>query len=143
MALNPFYSDAAAKAAVDAMVALLNSGTLEIYDGSQPADANTAITSQNLLGTFTFGSTAFAASSASGTAPNRAAVATANSITDVSASATGTAAWFRAKRSSGNGSGAIMDGTVGVSGTDLIMTDVSLTSGETMHVASLTVSNPE
>lgn len=143
MANNPFYSDAAAKAAVDAMVALLNSGTLEIYDGTQPTDANTAITTQNLLGTFTFGSTAFAASVASGTAPNRSAVATANSISNVNASATGTATWFRAKRSSANGSGAIMDGTAGTSGTDLIMTDVSLTSGETMSVASLTVTNPE
>jgi hypothetical protein len=143
MALNPFFSDAAAKAAVDAMVALLNSGTLEIYDGSQPTDANTAISGQNLLGTLTFGSTAFAASVASGTAPTRSAVATANSISDANASATGTATWFRAKRSSGNGSGAIMDGTVGTSGTDLIMTDVSLTSGEAMHVASLTVANPE
>jgi hypothetical protein len=125
------------------MVALLNSGTLEIYDGSQPADANTAITSQNLLATLTFGSTAFAASVASGTAPTRAAVATANSISDVTASATGTAAWFRAKRSSGNGSGAIMDGTCGTSSADAIMTDLSLTAGETVHVASITVSNPE
>jgi hypothetical protein len=143
MANNPFFSDLAAKTAVDAMVALLNGGTLEIYDGSQPADANTAITTQNLLGTLTFNATAFAASVASGTAPNRAAVATANSISDVAASATGTAAWFRAKRSAGNGSSVVMDGTVGTSGADLIMTDTSLTSGETMHVASLTVSNPE
>jgi hypothetical protein len=143
MANNPFISDAAAKAAADAITGLLNSGTLEIYDGSQPTDCNTAITSQNLLGTFTFGSTAFAASAASGTAPNRGAVATANSIADQNASATGTAAWFRAKRSAGNGSGAIIDGTVGTSGTDLIMTDLSLTAGEAMHVASMTITVPE
>lgn len=143
MSNNPFFSDAAAKAAVDAMVALLNGGTLEIYDGTQPTDANTAITTQNLLGTFTFNSTAFAASVASGTAPNRSAVATANSISNVTASASGTATWFRAKRSSGNGSGVVMDGTCGTSGADLIMTDTTLTSGETMTVSSLTVSCPE
>lgn len=143
MANNPFYSDAAAKAAVDAMVALLNSGTLEIYDGTQPTDANTAITTQNLLGTFTFGATAFAASVASGAAPNRSAVATANSISNVTASASGTATWYRAKRSAGNGSGVVMDGSVGTSGTDAIMTDVTLTAGEAMTVTSLTVSNPE
>lgn len=143
MANNPFISDTAAKAGLDAITALLNSGTLEIYDGTQPTDCNTAISTQNLLGTFTFGSTAFAASVASGTAPNRSAVATANSISDVTASATGTASWFRGKRSSGNGSTAIIDGTVGTSGTDAIMTDVSLTAGEAMHVASLTISQPE
>lgn len=141
MALNPFFSDEAARAQCDAVAVLCNSGTLKVYDGAQPTDCNTAIGAQNLLGTFTFPATAFAASVASGTAPNRKAVATANAIANTTAVFTGTAAWFRAFKS--NGTSAVMDGSVGLSGADLNLTDITLTSGETMSVSSLTLSAPE
>lgn len=141
MALNPFYSDTAARAALDALVALLNTGTLKVYAGSQPTDANTAISGQTLLGTFTFAATAFGASSASGTAPNRSASATAAAIADITAVGTGTASFFRALKS--DGTTVVMDGTVGTSGCDLNLTDITITTGETMRVSSLVVSNPE
>jgi hypothetical protein len=141
MALNLFVSDETAKAAVDAAAAKCNGGTIKVYAGSQPTDANTAVGAQALLATFSFASTAFGASAASGSAPNRSAVATAASISDVAASGTGTAAWFRALKN--DGSSVVMDGSVGVSGCDLNLTDVSLTSGEDVSISSFTISQPE
>lgn len=141
MSTNPFLADNAAKAACDAIATLCNSGTVKVYTGTQPADANTAISGNTLLGTFDFGSTAFAASSASGTAPTRSAVATANSISDVTAVATGTATWFRALKS--DGTTAVFDGSVGTSGADLNLTDTSITSSEDMSVSSFTIAVPE
>jgi hypothetical protein len=141
MALNPFFSDTFAKAALDAGCALANAGKLRVYSGAQPTDANTAIGAQVLLGEFTMNATAFAASVASGAAPNRSAVATANSIANITALVTGTAAWFRLVKS--DGTTVLFDGTVGLSGSDLNLTDITLTAGETMSVSSFTVSNPE
>ena len=66
MANNPFFSDEAVKADVDAITAKLNSGLIKIYTGSQPTDANQTSTG-TLLATLTFGSTAFPASVASNT----------------------------------------------------------------------------
>lgn len=141
MALNPFFSDTFAKAAVDAGCALANAGKLRVYSGAQPTDANTAIGAQVLLGEFTMNATAFAASVASGTAPNRSAIATANAIADITAVATNTAAWFRLLKS--DGTTILFDGTVGTSGCDLNLTDITITTGETMSVTSFTVTNPE
>lgn len=141
MALNPFFSDTFAKASLDAGCVLANAGKLRVYSGAQPTDANTAIAAQVLLGEFTMNATAFAASAASGVAPTRAAVATANAIANIVALATNTAAWFRLLKS--DGTTVLFDGTVGVSGCDLNLTDITLTTGETMSVSSFTVSNPE
>lgn len=141
MTNSPFYSDTFAKAAVDAGCALANSGKLRIYSGTQPTDANTAIGSQTLLGEFTMNATAFGASVASGTAPNRVATATAGSISDITAVATGTATWFRLFKS--DGTTVLMDGSVGTSGADCNLTDVTITTGETMRVSSMAISNPE
>lgn len=141
MTNNPMVSDETAEAQADAVGAKCNNGYLEIYSGSQPTDANTAVTSQVLLATLRFASTAFGASVASGTTPSRVATATANAISDVSASASGTAAWCRALKS--DGTSVVMDGTVGTSGCDLNLVDTSLTSGETVSISSFTVAVPE
>ena len=142
MSHNPFFSDEAAKAAVDAVAALCNSGTLKIYDGSQPTDANTAVGAQTLLATLTLGSTAFGSSSASGSAGSKIVTATANSITDdTSADATGTAAWFRVLKS--NGTSIVFDGTVGTSGADLNLATVSIVSGADVAITSFTITMTE
>ena len=89
MALNTQLSNEAVNAEGDALGALLNNGYLRIYDGSQPATANTAVSSQVLLAELRFNATAFAATSGG--------VMTANAITaESSANASGTASWFRA-----------------------------------------------
>jgi hypothetical protein len=142
MAHTPFFSDEAAKAAVDALAALCNSGKLRIYDGSQPTDANTAIGAQVQLAELTLSSTAFGASAASGSAGSKIVTATANTITDdSSADATGTAAWFRVLKS--NGTSIVFDGSVGTSGADLNLATVSIVSGADVAVTSFTITMTE
>jgi hypothetical protein len=141
MANNIFVADNAAQAALDALKALCNNGYIRVYDGAQPTDANTAVGAQHLLAEFRFAATAFGASSCTGSAPNRVAQVTAAAISDVTAQATYTAAWFRALKS--DGTTAVFDGSVGTSGCDLNLTDITLTTGETCRVSSLVLSNPE
>src|SRR5947208_234930 len=98
-------SAAGTNASADAVTALLNGGTIRIYTAPQPATADTAITTQTLLASPTFGSPAFAAAVAG--------VSTANAITaDPSASASGTANWARFVTSGG---ATVYDGLVGLS----------------------------
>lgn len=130
-----------AKAAADAVVDLIDAGAgagkLRIYDGSQPADPDTAVSTQTLLAELTFGDPAFGAA-ADG---NPGGVATANSITsDAAANATGTASWFRVVDSDGN---AIFDGTVGTSGADLNLATVSIVTNVEVEVTSFTYTQPE
>jgi hypothetical protein len=129
MALNPKLSNVAANAAADAVCALANNGFLDIYDGAQPATADTAITTQVKLAGLTFGATAFGASVAG--------VATANAIgQDASADATGTAAWFRVTKS--DHTTVLFDGSVGTSGANLNLSSTSIVATGTVSVTSLT-----
>lgn len=130
MALNPKYSNLAVNTEADALSAQLNNGYLRIYDGAQPATADTAITSQVLLAELRFNATAFGASVAG--------VITANAITaDASANATGTATWFRALKS--DGTSVIYDGSVGLSTTDLTMNAVAIVTGAAVSISSHTI----
>ena len=134
MALNPKLSNTAANAAADAACVLLNNGFLRIYDGTQAADANTALSGQQLLAELTFGATAFGASVAG--------VATANAIAaDASANATGTASWFRALKT--DGTTVVFDGSVGTSGANLNLNSVAISSGANVAVTSLTYTQSE
>lgn len=134
MANNPQTTNAAASAAADALLALLNvggAGYLRIYDGAQPATADTAVGAQVLLAELRFSATAFGAASNG--------VATANAITaDPSANNTGTAAWFRCL--AGNGTTAVFDGTVGTAGCDLNLSTVSIVAAATVSVTAMTFS---
>lgn len=49
MANNPQITNAAASVAADAVLALVNTGYLRLYDAPQPATADTAISTQTLL----------------------------------------------------------------------------------------------
>lgn len=130
MANNPKISNAGANAEIDALTALLNTGYLRIYDGTQPANADTAIGAQNLLAELRFGATAFGAGVAG--------VATANAITaDSSANATGTASWYRCLSS--NGTTVVCDGSVGTSGADANMNSVAIQVGAEVSVSSFTL----
>ena len=128
MALTQKLTNAVATAAADVVVDLLDGGYLRIYDGTQPASADTAITTQTLLAELTFGTPAF------GAAAN--GIATANAITaDASANATGTATWFRCLKS--DGTTVVFDGSVGTSGCNLNLTSASIVSGGSVSVSSL------
>lgn len=133
MALNAKISEAAANAAVNAVVDLLDGGTLRIYGGTQPADADTAVTDQTLLAELTFGTPAFGDASGG--------VAEANAITqDSAANATGTATWFRALTSGG---ATVFDGSVGTSGANLNLNSVAIQAGATVSVTALTYTQPK
>jgi hypothetical protein len=137
VAADPRLSNAAASAAADAVVDLIDAGagagTIKIYDGTIPTNANTAIGSQVLLATLTFSDPAFGAASNG--------VATASAITsDSSADATGTASWARIADSNGN---TVMDVTVGTSDEDIDFNTVSFVSGATIAISSLTYTQPK
>lgn len=108
-----------------------NSGKLRIYSGTRPATGGTATT---LLAELTCNAT-FAPGSSGG-------VLTLNAITSATASASGTASWFRLLKS--DGTTIVMDGDVGTSGSDLNLNSTSITSGGTVSVSSfvLTCGNP-
>lgn len=133
-------TNAAAKAACDAIVDLLDvggGGSLKIYSGSVPTDADTALGAQVLLGTLPLTATAFGAAADA----NPGGRATAASITsDASADATGTAAFFRAVNAAGT---CVIQGSVGTSGADLNLNSVSIQSGGTIAVTSWTFTVPE
>ena len=130
MAVNPKRSNAAVTAAADAVCDLLDNGYLRIYDGSQPANADTAVTTQTLLAELRWNAAnAFGAASGG--------VATANAITaDSSADATGTASWFRALKA--DGTTAVFDGSVGTSSADLILNSTAIAAGANVAVTAFT-----
>ena len=132
MALNPQLTNAAASAAADAVVDRIDAGAgpglLRIYDGTQPATADTAIGAQVLLAELTFSDPAFGAASNG--------VATASAITaDASANASGTASWFRVVDSNGL---TVFDGTVGTSGADINLNTVAIVASAEVAVTALT-----
>ena len=111
----------------DALSDLADNGYLRIYDGTQPATADTAITTQVLLAELRFNTTAAPAASNG--------VLTFNAITqDSSANNTGTASWFRALKS--DGSTALFDGSVGTSGSDINIATTSIVDGAVVGVSS-------
>lgn len=140
MATNPFFADATVIAGVNSLAATANGGTLNIYTGTQPTDANTAISGQTLLVTLTFSATAFGGGVASGSAGSKVVTATANAITSGTAVATGTAAWFRILTSS---SAVCIDGSVGTSGADLNLSSTAVSTGAVVSVSSFTITQTE
>lgn len=133
MASNLKVATATANAQANALVgAYTNGALLRIYDGTQPASPETAITSQNLLATVTFPSPAF------GSASN--GTLTANSISSVSASQSGTASWFRLLKS--DGVTPILDGSIGTSGSDLNLGSLALTAGGQIQITGFTYTIP-
>ncbi len=134
MALNPKTADASRNLALNAAFDPLNSGFLRIYDGTQPADADTALSGNTLLAELPLNATAFAAASAGSKA--------ANAITaDSAANATGTATWASLVKSGGNrAADTVMDMSVGTSGANLNLNSVAISAGAAVSVSSLSVS---
>lgn len=116
MAKNPRLSSEAANAEADAVSAMLDGGTVEIYTAPQPLSPEVAITTQTLLAVLDFSTPAFL-SAVDG-------VAVANAISDeTDTPATGTASWFRCKTSGGT---AVYDGSVGTSDADMVISDTTI-----------------
>ena len=109
------------------------SALLKIYDGSQPATADTAVSGQTLLAELTCNAT-FAPAASGG-------VLTLNAISDdTSANASGTATWFRITTSAGTTT--VLDGditTVATGTGDLQLDSTSITATQTVSVSSFTI----
>ena len=141
---NFFLSNAAAIAALDAVVDLIDAGaaagTVIIYDGTEPADADTAITTQNVLAQITLDDPAFGA--ASDNSPG--AIASASNLpkTDTSADATGTATFFRVLDSNSN---VVMQGdvTATAGGGDMTLNSTSIVAGAAVRITSFNATMPE
>lgn len=127
MANNLKLSNEAVNAEADALSVLADNGYLRIYDGTQPANAETAISTQTLLAELRFNADA---------APSAVAgMLTFNAITqDSSANNTGTASWFRALKS--DGSTVLFDGSVGTTGSDMNIVITAIVAGAIVGVTS-------
>jgi hypothetical protein len=120
-------ANATRSAACNAAVDLLDSGTIEIRTGAQPTNVDDA-DSGTLLGTLTFGATAFGAASDG--------VATANAISsDAAADDSGTAAHARIKTS---GSAIHSDCTCGSGSGDIDFDNNVIVAGGTIAISSMT-----
>ena len=106
------------------------SANLYIRTGSAPADCATA-DSGSLLATLALPSDWMAAASSGSKAKS--------GTWSVAASGTGTAAHFRIKDS--GGSTCHIQGTVGTSGTDMIIDNTSIASGQTITVSTFTLTD--
>src|ERR1051326_1034384 len=134
MANNLKLSNAAVSVEADAFSDLLDNGYLRIYTGTQPATADTALSSNTLLAELRF------ANPASGAGVN--GVITFSAITsDTDADATGTATFFRAFKS--DGTSVVMDGSVGTTGCDLNINSTAIQIHAQVDVTSFTHTVPK
>jgi hypothetical protein len=129
MALNTQLANATVNGQGDNLSARLNSGFLDIYDGTQPANADTAVGAQVKLVRLTYSATAAPAAAAG--------VIAFNAMTSGTALATGTPTWFRAWQS--NGTTAVYDGSVGASGANLNLS--GLTGGQIIIGGTVAISS--
>jgi hypothetical protein len=129
MPTNLKYSNGTRNAQQNGLITYAGSGSLiNIYSGSQPANANTAISGQTLLVTLTV-------SGSFGTDSN--GTITLSTVTNGTAVATGTASFFRITQS--NGSTVVMDGSVATSDADLVLNNTSIATGQVVSISAGTI----
>lgn len=128
---NVRVADTTRDAMMDEFDTQCNAGTppalIRIYDGTQPATADTAITSQVLLAELTAANPMWGASSNG--------VLTLGTVTDdSSANATGTASWARIVTGTANAT--VFDCDVGTSGATINLNTVSIVAAGTVSITS-------
>ena len=129
MPSNLKYSNGTRNAQQNGLITYAGSGALiNIYAGSQPANANTAISGQTLLVTLTV-------SGSFGTDSN--GTITLSTVTNGTAVATGTASFFRIIQS--NGTTVVMDGSVATSDADLVLNNTSIATGQVVSISAGTI----
>lgn len=129
MAKNTQLANATVNGQADDLARRLDDGYCRIYDGTQPATADTAIGAQVLLAELRFSATSAPAAVAG--------VLTFSALTaDSSANATGTASWYRALSS--NGTTVVMDGSVGTADANMVLGSVAIQSGAQVSITSFT-----
>lgn len=108
------------------------SAIIKIWTGAQPSTCATADSGTKLVEFDLASDWAAAASSGS--------KALSSTPISATAAATGTAGYFRLYESTA--ATCHMQGTVGTSGTDMIIDNTSITSGQTVQISSLSFSEP-
>lgn len=136
MAKNMKISNESAIAAINAVTALLNNGSIKIYSGAQPADVSVAATG-TLLATLPLSATAFPTA----VDDTGSAKATANAVTTDANATAGTAGYFRAFKT--DGTTGVLDGTVGTATSDMILDKVILDAGDDVVITLWEVTHPE
>ena len=111
----------------------LDSGSIKIYDGTAPANPQTAITTQTLLVSISFSATAFP--SAIG------GVITLASAINGTIVSTATAGWARLYKT--DGTTVVCDATVGLTSADVILDDLDLVLDDIAEVQSMSYTRPE
>lgn len=129
MPSNLKYSNGTRNAQQNGLITYAGSNALiNIYAGSQPANANTAISGQTLLVTLTV-------TGSFGTDSN--GTITLSSVANGTAVATGTAAFFRITQS--DGTTVVMDGSVAISDADLVLNNTSIATGQVVSISAGTI----
>ena len=129
MPTNLKYSNGTRNAQQNGLITYAGTGALiNIYSGSQPANANTAISGQTLLVTLTV-------SGSFGTDSN--GTITLSTVTNGTAVATGTATFFRITKS--DNTTVVMDGSVATSDADLVLNNTSIATGQVVSISAGTI----
>ena len=117
-------TDIATQAGINAVI--------KLFSGAAPANCGTA-DSGTMLVQFAGNATQF------GTATS--GVLTASVVAGVNATATGTPGYFRVYPNAATTTNGVFQGTVGTTGTDMILTAATVTAGQACTFTSLTVTS--
>ena len=129
MSSNLKYSNGTRDAQQQGLITYAGSGAIiHIYEGTQPSNANTAISGQTLLVSLTV-------TGSFGTDSN--GTITLSSVANGTAVATGTAQFFRITQS--DNSTVVMDGSVGTSGCDMNLNNTSIATSQVVSITSGTI----
>lgn len=129
MASNLQYSNGTRDAQQQGLITYAGTGSLiKLYTGTQPANANTALSGNTLLVTLTI-------AGAFGTDSN--GTLTFSTVTNGTAVASGTATFFRIYKS--DGTTVVMDGSVGTSSADLVLNTTTVATNDTVAISSGTI----
>lgn len=124
-----YYSNATRHAQNEGLITYADTNTqFNLYSGTQPANADTAITSQVLL-------VSLPIAGVFGTDVN--GTLTLGAVTQTNAASSGIASFFRIFKS--DGTTVVMDGSVGTSSADLILNTVTITAGQSVDITAGTI----
>jgi len=125
MSSNTQVSTSCVNLQADLISSRLVSGYLDMYDGSQPATADTAITTQQLIATLRF----------SGSTPPSATNGTVilDLIPDI-ALQDGTVTWYRCYES--NHTSVVMDGNIGTVDENMVLSMTTVLSGQLFNISN-------
>jgi hypothetical protein len=123
-----YYSNATRHAQNEGLITYVATNSqFNLYSGTQPANANTAITTQVLL-------VSMPIAGVFGTDTD--GTLTLGAVTQTNAAASGTASFFRIFKSDNS---VVMDGSVGLSGADLILNSVDIAAGQSVDITAGTI----